>query len=88
MLVNEYRLEIQFKKVQKIQNIIILITFQWSGPDHWNVSLRRTYALCIIITTGLFHTSNNSLLKICQMVDIKMVSFQTTNLIPEDEFIS
>ena len=38
MLENEYRLEIQFKKVR------ILVTFQWSGPDHWNVGLRRTYA--------------------------------------------
>jgi hypothetical protein len=41
MLVNEYRPEIQFKKVQRYE---ILITFQRSGPDHWNVSLRRTYA--------------------------------------------
>jgi hypothetical protein len=22
----------------------ILTTFQWSGPNHWNVGLRRTYA--------------------------------------------
>jgi hypothetical protein len=39
MLVNEYRLEIQFKKVGRCE---IFITFQWSGPDHWNVGLRRT----------------------------------------------
>ena len=33
MLVNEYRLEIQFKKVWKVRNITV-ITFQWSNPDH------------------------------------------------------
>jgi hypothetical protein len=43
MLVNEYRLEIQFKKVQKIRNINNIPTVG-PGPDHWNVSLRRTYA--------------------------------------------
>ena len=29
---------------RKFKRCEILITFQRSGPDHWNVSLRRTYA--------------------------------------------
>jgi hypothetical protein len=40
MLVNEYRLEIHSRKFKIYE---ILITFQRSGPDHWNVSLRITY---------------------------------------------
>jgi hypothetical protein len=41
MLVNEYRLEIQLKKVQKIRNINNIPTVG-SRPLEW--SLRRTYA--------------------------------------------
>jgi hypothetical protein len=42
MLVNEYRLEIQFKKVRKVRNInnIPIVGF-----DHWNVGLPRTYSM-------------------------------------------
>ena len=39
MLVNEYRPEIQFKKVWKVQNINNIPI--WSGPDHWNVGLQN-----------------------------------------------
>ena len=39
MLINEYRLEIQFKKVRKVRNIN---NIPMVGSDHWNVGLRRT----------------------------------------------
>ena len=34
--------------------VIILITFQWSGPDHWYADVRRAYA-----QNGLYITFNN-----------------------------
>ena len=41
----------------------ILITFQWSGSDDWNVGLRRTYA-----QNGLYMVFNTSEYKIIKFV--------------------
>ena len=49
MLVNEYRLEIQFKKVRKVLNIN---NIPMIGPEHWNVGLRRTYAQNRLYSAG------------------------------------
>ena len=45
MLVNEYRLYIQFNKVRKVRNSL--------DPDHWNVGLHRTYAHNRLYTASL-----------------------------------
>jgi hypothetical protein len=71
MLVNEYRLEIQFKKVQKIE---ILITFQRSGPNHWNVSLRRTYA-----QNGLYMVFKNAFKNALFSIFVKSGIFSITD---------
>jgi hypothetical protein len=41
MLVNEYRLGYYRFNSRKFGRCKILITFQWSGPDHWNVDLQN-----------------------------------------------
>jgi hypothetical protein len=43
MLVNEYELEIQFKKVRKVRNINNIPIVGSPPMEYWNVGLRRTY---------------------------------------------
>ena len=62
MLLNSYRLEIQFKKVRKVRKVN---NISMDCPDHWNVGLRRT-DFKSLQRNGLFITPEKEVEALCQ----------------------
>jgi hypothetical protein len=60
---------------RKFERFEILITFQWSGLDHWNVGLRRTYVQngLYSIFTGKLHEA--FLFWLCNSLGIFLIRF-------------